>query len=86
MNNSIVITNIPPQNVKIEESKGAVFGITKVYVNGVDVTVDNKAYVIVPTKVSELENNVGYGTKKHGKKAGKPEGKSFFFGGTSQKT
>lgn len=64
MNNSIVITNIPPQNVKIEESKGAVFGITKVYVNGVDVTVDNKAYVIVPTKVSELENNVGYLTSE----------------------
>ena len=55
MNNEIIINNIDPQNITIEET-----GITKVYVNGVDVTVGSKAYVIVPTKTSELTNDSGF--------------------------
>lgn len=60
MNNEIIINNIDPQDIIIEGNTGAVVGITKVYVNGIDVTVDDKAYVIVPTKLSELDNDVGY--------------------------
>ena len=64
MNNEIIINNIDPQNLVIEEGTGAVVGITKVYVNGVDVTDGDKAYVIVPTKLSELSNDVGYLTSE----------------------
>lgn len=60
MNNEIIINNIDPQNITIDGGGSIVAGITKVYVNGVDVTVDNKAYVIVPTKTSELTNNSGF--------------------------
>ena len=60
MNNEIIITNIDPQEITIESEGGAMYGITKVYVNGVDVTVDGKAYVIVPTKLSELTNDEGF--------------------------
>lgn len=60
MNNEIIINNIDPQNILVENNAGAVVGITKVYVNGEDVTVGDKAYVIVPTKTSELENNSGF--------------------------
>lgn len=64
MNNEIIITNIEPQDITIEGNGGAMYGITKVYVNGVDVTVDGKAYVIVPTKLSELTNDVGFLTSE----------------------
>ena len=64
MNNEIIINNIDPQNITIEETGSVVSGITKVYVNGVDVTVGSKAYVIVPTKTSELTNDSGFITSE----------------------
>lgn len=64
MNNEIIINNIDPQNITIEETGSVVSGITKVYVNGVDVTVGSKAYVIVPTKTSELTNDSGFITNE----------------------
>lgn len=64
MNNEIIINNIEPQSITIEESGSVVTGITKVYVNGVDVTVGSKAYVIVPTKTSELTNDSGFITSE----------------------
>ena len=60
MNNEIIINNIDPQNIIIEGDSGAVIGISKVYVNGIDVTVGDKAYVIVPTKLSELTNDENF--------------------------
>ena len=60
MNNEIIINNIDPQDIIIESDGGSVIGISKVYVNGVNVTVGDKAYVIVPTKVSQLENDENY--------------------------
>ena len=62
--NEIIINNIDPQNIIVESDAGVVYGITKVYVNGVDVTVDNKAYVIVPTRLSELQNDEGFITEE----------------------
>ena len=59
MNNEIIISNIDPQNIIIEGG-GSTIGITTVYVNDVDVTVGSAAYVVVPTKLSELQNNVGF--------------------------
>ena len=59
MNNEIIISNIDPQNIVIDGG-GTTIGITTVYVNDVDVTVGNVAYVVVPTKLSELQNNVGF--------------------------
>ena len=64
MNNEIIINNIDPQNRSIEETGSVVTGLTKVYVNGVDVTVGNKAYVVVPTKTSELTNDSGFITNE----------------------
>ena len=64
MNNEIIINNIDPQDIVIEGNTGAVVGITKVYVNGVDVTFGDKAYVLVPTELSELNNDVGYLTSE----------------------
>ena len=61
--NNIVIRNIEPQNIKISGA-GEVIGITAVYVNGVNVTEGTVAYVIVPTKTSELINNSGYITNE----------------------
>ena len=56
MNNEIVISNIDPQNIEI--TGGAeVYGITNVLVNGESVVTNNIAYVIVPTKTSELQND-----------------------------
>lgn len=60
MNNEIIINNMDPQNIIIEGDSGAVIGISKVYVNGIDVTVGDKAYVIVPTKLSELTNDENF--------------------------
>jgi hypothetical protein len=63
MNNEIIISNIAPQDIIIEGG-GSTIGLTAVYVNGINVTVGSVAYVIVPTKLSELENNVGYITSE----------------------
>ena len=63
MNNKIVIKNREPQEIKISGG-GDVVGITNVYVNGIDVTEGNVAYVIVPTKLSELQNNMGFITQE----------------------
>ena len=63
MNNEIIINNLPPQQITISGG-GEVFGITNVYVNGIDVTDGNKAYVIVPTKTSELINDSGFITQE----------------------
>lgn len=60
--NEIIISNIPPQDIVIGE--GGATGITSVLVNGVDVTVGNTAYVIVPTKTSELQNDSGFITSE----------------------
>lgn len=59
MSNNISIRNIDPQEITINGA-GTPTGITNVYVNGVDVTVGTKAYVIVPTKLSELTNDEGF--------------------------
>lgn len=63
MNNTITIRNIEPQEIKINGG-GEVLGITAVYVNGEDVTVGSVAYVIVPTKTSELQNDSGFITRE----------------------
>ena len=57
--NNIVISNIEPQNITISGG-GEAYGITKVYVNGNDVTDGDIAYISVPTKTSELENDSGF--------------------------
>lgn len=59
MMNSIKISNIAPQEITITGA-GQVSGITNVYVNGVDVTIGSKAYVVVPTNNNELINGAGY--------------------------
>lgn len=69
MENEIVITNHTPQDISIEQREnqlifvnggGQVIGITDVRVNGSSVVTNNIAYVIVPTKTSELQNNSGF--------------------------
>ena len=64
MNNEIIINNIDPQDIIVEANTGAVIGITKVYVNDIDVTVGDKAYVVVPTKLSELIDDEGFLTSE----------------------
>lgn len=59
MNNEITITNIEPQQITLNGGSH-ISGITNVYVNGNDVTVGTKAYVIVPTRVSQLQNDADY--------------------------
>ena len=59
MSNNISIRNIDPQQITISGA-GQPTGITNVYVNGVDVTVGTKAYVLVPTNNNELLNGAGY--------------------------
>lgn len=68
-NQNINIQNKSPQELDIEQVKnqtilidggGNVYGITDVLVNGVSVVSNNIAYVIVPTKTSELENDSGF--------------------------
>lgn len=63
MNNKIVIKNREPQQISIGGG-GQVIGVTEVLVNGVDVTVGSIAYVVVPTKTSELTNDSGYITQE----------------------
>ena len=59
MSNNISIRNLDPQEITIN-SEGVIYGITNVYQNGVDVTVGTKAYVVVPTKTSDLVNDSGF--------------------------
>ncbi len=61
--NTIKITNTNPQEINITGG-GQVFGITAVYQNNKNVTEGNSAYVTVPTKVSQLENDNGYLTRE----------------------
>lgn len=63
-NNNITIKNITPQEITISGTTGAVTGVVKVFVNGVDVTEGNYAYVEVPTKLSELTNDEGFLTSE----------------------
>lgn len=60
--NEIKISNIQPQEIIIGE--GGATGITTVYVNGVDVTEGSVAYVVVPTKLSELQNDEHFITQE----------------------
>lgn len=61
--NKIVISNREPQQISIGGG-GQVIGITEVLVNGVDVTVGSVAYVVVPTKTSQLQNDSGFITQE----------------------
>ena len=61
--NKIKITNAEAQPINITGG-GEVLGITAVYVNDVDVTEGNAAYVTVPTKTSELQNDSGFITNE----------------------
>lgn len=69
MNNEIIITNHEPQDITITQDEnqlifinggGDVIGVTDVKVNGSSVVSNNIAYVIVPTKTSELTNDSGF--------------------------
>lgn len=69
LNNDINVTQSKNQNVNILENKnqtiyidenGASVNVTDVLVNGSSVVTDTVAYVIVPTKVSQLENDKNY--------------------------
>lgn len=69
MNNEIIISNHTPQDITITQDEnqlifinggGEVIGITDVKVNGNSVVSNNIAYVIVPTKVSELQNDLHF--------------------------
>ena len=72
-NQNINIQNKPPQELDIEQGRnqtilidggGIVYGITDIFVNGVSVVTDNIAYILVPTKTSELQNNSGFITNE----------------------
>ena len=72
-NQNIEIQNKPPQELDIEQGRnqtilidggGVAYGITDVLVNGVSVVSDNIAYILVPTKTSELQNNSGFITNE----------------------
>ena len=74
MNNEIVISNHTPQDITITQDEnqlifinggGEVIGVTDVKVNGTSVVSNNIAYVIVPTKTSELTNNSGFITSEN---------------------
>ena len=67
--NNIIITNNEPEEITVTQNEnqtiiidggGNVIGITDVLVNGVSVVSGNKAYIIVPTKTSELTNDSGF--------------------------
>ena len=72
-NQLITINNSNSQDIGINQNEnqtilidggGVVIGITDVLVNGVSVVSGNTAYVIVPTRTSELINNSGYITNE----------------------
>ena len=68
-NQLIGINKSDTQNIDINQkdnqliyisNEGSAIGISNVLVNGVSVVSGNVAYVVVPTKTSELENDSGY--------------------------
>lgn len=68
-NQNIKINNESPQDINLKQKEnqtilinggGLAYAITDVLVNGVSVVTDNIAYIIVPTKTSELINNSGF--------------------------
>ena len=70
---NIRISNHQPQDISIRQNDnqiilinggGEVIGITDVKVNGESVVTNNIAYVIVPTKTSELQNDSGFLTSE----------------------
>ena len=72
-NQLITINNSNSQDIDINQHDnqtilidggGVVIGITDVLVNGVSVVSGNTAYVIVPTRTSELQNNSGFITQE----------------------
>lgn len=71
-NQDINITNETPQELLINQNRnqvilvgdGGAVSITDVLVNGVSVVSGNIAYVIVPTKTSELTNDSGFITNE----------------------
>ena len=72
-NQNINIQNSLPQNLNLEqegnqtiliEGGGNIIGIDDVLVNGVSVVSNNIAYIIVPTKISQLINDSGYITSE----------------------
>lgn len=73
INDNINISEEQNQNINIKQEdnqtiyiddEGVAYNITDVLVNGVSVVSNNIAYVVVPTKLSELENNVGFITSE----------------------
>lgn len=62
-NQNLDITQKQNQVVYVDDA-GVVYNITDVLVNGVSVVSNNIAYVVVPTKLSELQNNVGFITSE----------------------
>ena len=72
-NQLININNTLPEKIDIKQKEnqvilingdGKYIGISDVLVNGISVVTDNIAYIIVPTKTSELINNSGYITNE----------------------
>ena len=72
-NQNINIENTLPQDIELKQKEnqvvlisggGNIVGISDVLVNGISVVDGNIAYVIVPTKTSELENNSGFITSE----------------------
>ena len=62
-NQNVNITQAENQVILVNES-GVFIGINDVLVNGVSVVTDDIAYVIVPTKTSELVNDSGFITRE----------------------
>lgn len=71
--NNIVITNNQPEEISIRQSEnqtilinggGEIIGVIDVKVNGESVVTGNIAYVITPTKTSELINDSGFITQE----------------------
>lgn len=73
-NQNINIENTLPQDIELKQKEnqvvlitdgGNIVGINDVLVNGISVVDGNIAYVVVPTKTSELENNSGFITNEN---------------------
>ena len=71
--NNVGVNQNENQNININETQnqilyvsdgGVVTNITDVLVNGVSVVSNNVAYIVVPTKLSQLENNEGFITSE----------------------
>ena len=63
-NQDVNIKNSDNQILYVKET-GSVVGISDVLVNGVSVVSDNIAYVLIPTKTSQLINDSGYITNEN---------------------